>query len=101
MRRALPLCLIFALVPRASADTLDPAGVEFFEKKIRPVLVENCYACHSTQAKKQRGGLHLDTRDALRKGGDSGPGLVPGKPEQSLLLRALRHADESLKMPPD
>ena len=58
----------------ASAQKTDPAGVEFFEKKIRPVLVEHCYKCHSAEAKKAKGGLRLDSRANLLKGGDSGPG---------------------------
>src|SRR5205807_1381905 len=93
-----PLVLVLALAP-AGRLSADAAGVEFFEKKVRPVLVEHCYSCHSVQAKKKRGGLYLDTRVAFLKGGDSGPALVPGKPEQSLLVKALRHQGE-LKMPP-
>ena len=75
------------------------AGVEFFEKKIRPVLVETCYKCHST-GEKVKGGLLLDTREAMLKGGDSGPSIVPGDPEKSLLIKAIRYADENLQMPP-
>lgn len=74
-------------------------GLEFFERKIRPVLVEQCYSCHSAD-KKQRGGLVLDTREGLFKGGDTGPALVPGKPEDSLLIKALRYTDPGLRMPP-
>ncbi len=76
-----------------------PADVEFFERKIRPVLVSECYSCHSSGAKKVRGNLLLDSRAGLLKGGDSGPSIVPGKPEESLLLEALRH--EGLEMPPE
>jgi hypothetical protein len=91
------LCVpaILAVVPALRAA--DP-GVAFFEKKIRPVLVEHCYRCHST-AKKQRGGLALDSRDGLRKGGDRGPAIVPGKPKDSLLLQAVRYGEEP-RMPP-
>ena len=74
--------------------------VEFFEKKIRPVLAENCYSCHSTEAKKSRGGLRLDTREAILKGGDTGPALVAGDPKASLVLTALGYGDPDLKMPP-
>ncbi|MFO0875993.1 MAG: DUF1553 domain-containing protein [Gemmataceae bacterium] len=74
-------------------------GVEFFEKKVRPVLVEHCYKCHSTEHKKNRGGLQVDSRAALLKGGESGAALVPGKPEESLLIKALDHRGD-LKMPP-
>ena len=59
-------------------------GIAFFEQRIRPVLVEHCYACHSTEAKKLKGGLYLDSKAGWQKGGDSGdPALVPGKPEAS------------------
>lgn len=74
-------------------------GRELFEKHIRPVLVTHCYECHSATANELRGGLRLDTRDAMRAGGESGPAIVPGKPDESLLLAALRH--ESFEMPPD
>src|SRR5262245_29596005 len=94
----LPLLpLLTALAPAAPPGA---AGVEFFEKKVRPVLVEHCYSCHSAQAKKQRGGLLLDTREGLLKGGDRGPVVVQGKPDESLLIRAVRHADKALEMPP-
>src|SRR5262245_50204590 len=92
------LLLAPLLVPsRAAADD---AGVDFFERKIRPVLVEHCYQCHSQKAKKLRGGLLLDSREGLRKGGDSGPAIRPDRPERSLLLRAVRYTDEHLRMPP-
>jgi hypothetical protein len=95
-RRALSLIILIAMTPRAVADN----GIEFFEKKIRPVLVEHCYQCHSKDAKKQRGGLLLDSKTSMRKGGDTGPALVPGKPAASLLLKAVRHTHPDLKMPP-
>lgn len=77
-----------------------PEQLAFFESKVRPVLVESCYSCHSAKAEKVKGGLRLDTREAIRQGGDSGPALVPGDVKNSLLLKALRHEDESLRMPP-
>jgi hypothetical protein len=73
--------------------------MESFEK-VRPVLEQHCYRCHSTAAKKQRGGLLLDSRDGLRKGGDTGPAIVPGKPGESLLLKAVRQTGDVAKMPP-
>ncbi len=73
-------------------------GSDFFEKRIRPVLVERCYSCHSRQTGKERGGLLLDSRDALRRGGDNGPTIVPGKPAESLLIKAIKHTG-NLKMP--
>src|SRR5262245_59199156 len=96
--RAVVACLAgLSLVPRAPAS--DP-GTAFFEQKVRPVLVQHCYECHSAASKKQRGGLLLDTKDGLRKGGDSGPAVVPGKPAESLLLKAVRHTSTELRMPP-
>ena len=80
-------------------DKLDPKHVEFFEKRIRPVLAQNCYECHSS-ATKAKGGLALDTRDALRTGGDSGEAIVPGRPEESLLIKAIRRGNPKLQMPP-
>jgi hypothetical protein len=85
--------------PQEAGDR-ERAGVEFFEKRIRPILVERCYECHSPQAKKLKGNLLLDTRAGLLKGGDLGPSLVPGNPDQSLLVKAVRWIDEDLKMPP-
>jgi hypothetical protein len=78
----------------------DAAGAEFFETKIRPVLLERCYTCHSASAKKLRGGLRLDTRDGLRQGGDSGPAVIPTDPDKSLLIKAIRYSDPALQMPP-
>jgi hypothetical protein len=88
------------LLPLALASlNAQSAGEEFFEQKIRPVLAEKCYLCHSSQIKTPMGALLLDTRSGVRQGGASGPVIVPGKPEDSLLLRALRY-DSKLKMPP-
>jgi hypothetical protein len=87
------------LAMRATASSVpDAAGVQFFEQKIRPIIIQQCYACHSGGAKKLRGGLRLDNRTGLLKGGDSGPAVVPGKPSDSLLIQALRQ--EGLSMPP-
>ncbi|MBL9166149.1 MAG: PSD1 domain-containing protein [Verrucomicrobiales bacterium] len=73
---------------------------EFFERRIRPVLAEQCYACHSARAEKLKGNLFLDSRAGIIKGGDSGPVITPGEPEASLLLQAVRHTDPGLVMPP-
>jgi hypothetical protein len=91
-------CLIAWGVLVATSVADDAAGTAFFEQKIRPVLVKECYSCHSADAKKLRGGLRLDTRASVLAGGDSGPALVPGKPDESLLMEALRY--EGLEMPP-
>jgi hypothetical protein len=85
---------------RAAAPDLAPEHVEFFEAKIRPLLVEHCYSCHSTESGKSKGGLRLDTRDALRRGGETGPAIVPGDAAKSLLLEAVRHTSDDLQMPP-
>ena len=71
--------------------------VDFFEAKIRPLLAGKCFACH-TDAKL--GGLRLDSRDAIIRGGKTGPAIVPGKPDQSLLIQAVSRRHERLKMPP-
>src|SRR5258706_8905538 len=83
-----------------TSTTFSDEGLDFFEKKIRPVLVERCYECHSAESKKLKGGLRLDSRDGVSKGGDSGPAVIPGKPEKSLLIKAVRFTDEELQMPP-
>lgn len=104
MRHAALLLLSLAglLVPGpAPAAEPDAAGVEFFEKKVRPVLVEHCFRCHSAQGKKAKGGLTLDSREALLKGGDNGPALVPGQPEKSKLIEAVLYKNVDLQMPPN
>jgi hypothetical protein len=78
----------------------DPDGIEFFEKSIRPVLAERCYRCHGAVVEKPKGGLVLGTRQGMLKGGDSGPAIVPGDPDSSLLVQAIRYSDEALRMPP-
>src|SRR3954467_2543364 len=80
------------------ATTLDAEGQQFFEKQVRPLLIKRCYECHSSEAKVLKGGLQLDSRGGWMKGGDSGPAVVPGAPDESLLIEAIRY--ESLEMPP-
>jgi hypothetical protein len=93
------LASIFQLCPTLSrAD--DPKGLEFFEKNVRPVLATHCFSCHSADAKKLKGGLRLDSRDAVLKGGDNGPAVVPGDVEKSRLLDALGYENVELQMPP-
>src|SRR3954462_11232274 len=75
-------------------------SMEFFEAKIRPILVEHCYKCHSAESGKSKGSLMLDSRDALLKGGEAGPVIVAHDPEKSLLIEAVRYTDEDLQMPP-
>jgi cytochrome c553 len=88
-----------AVVPEADASTTAEQE-RFFEAKIRPILASQCAECHASTAKKIRAGLRLDSRDGMREGGDSGPVIVPGHPEQSLLMRAIGYRDQDLKMPP-
>src|SRR3954468_24688048 len=95
------LC-ISAVATGASAARAagDKDALDFFEKHVRPVLVERCYECHSDSAKKVKGKLRMDSREGLLKGGESGPAIVPGDPEKSLLIRAIRYSHEELQMPP-
>lgn len=97
------LCALLCIVLAADEPTgIAPPTVDqlrFFEASVRPVLVEHCQKCHGE--KKQWGGLRLDTREALLRGGDSGAAIVPGKPNESLLIRAVRHEDADFKMPKD
>jgi hypothetical protein len=90
----------FVAPPGLATAAIDPAQLEFFEQKIRPILVDNCYECHSLQSKKVKGGLLLDTREGLLKGGDTGPAIAPGDPDKSLLIKAVRYTDPDLQMPP-
>ena len=92
--------VILSALPTAFAADLTPAQTQFFENKIRPIFADNCYKCHSQSAEKVKGGLLLDTKDALLKGGETGPAVVPGDPEKSLLIKAVRYTDPDLQMPP-
>jgi hypothetical protein len=84
----------------ASLCAQTPAGTEFFEKEIRPVLAANCYGCHSSKSKMPMGGLVLDTKGGMKKGGNGGPILVAGDPSASRLLQALTYNQTELRMPP-
>ncbi len=87
--------------PAPTADRpLTPKEISFFEGKIRPVLVGQCYSCHSSAATKLRGDLLLDTSEGMLKGGENGPAIVPGDLDDSLLIRAIRQSDPDLSMPP-
>src|SRR6266404_4510077 len=103
LRTITALCLA-ALCLAANAPAIsqksDADGLDFFEKKIRPILVDNCYKCHSRDSEKIKGGLLLDTSEGLLKGGDTGPAIIAGDPEKSLLIKAVRYTDENLQMPP-
>jgi len=84
----------------ASVPAPSNEGNHFFETKIRPLLIERCYECHSATSKKIKGGLTVDSREQLLKGGESGPAIVPGNPEKSLLIQAVRYTNKDLQMPP-
>src|ERR1700732_4274497 len=85
----------------ASAQSPSPEAVEFFEKNVRPLLAERCYGCHSAKIDKPMGGLLLDSRAGMLRGGKSGiPAIVGGKPEESLLIAAVRRVNKDLQMPP-
>ncbi len=99
MNRAPTLLLPMLLATAAHAAQPTAQQVEFFEKRVRPVLAERCYECHSAE-KKQKGGLALDSREATLKGGDTGPALVAGNPDKSLLIEAVRYTNQDLQMPP-
>ena len=93
-------CLATAVFASAAPAKIDPEQLAFFEKKIRPVLAEHCYKCHSTQAEKLKGGLYVDSKEGLLKGGTSGPAIVPGKPEKSLLVKDIKSTNSDEMMPP-
>ncbi len=98
----LRLAILVTITPAVWGETPpqhNASAVEFFEKKVRPVLVSNCYTCHSANT-NSKGGLRVDDRDGLLQGGNSGPAVVPGNPEESLLLLAVRHDHGAPRMPP-
>ncbi|MEQ1853966.1 MAG: DUF1549 domain-containing protein, partial [Chthoniobacteraceae bacterium] len=99
-----PAGIFFAALPLLACGisvAAEPAeSAEFFEKRIRPVLSEQCYKCHSSTSEKLKGGLMLDSREAWLKGGDTGPAIAPGDPEKSLLVEAIRWKNTDMQMPP-
>src|SRR4051794_33100884 len=92
----LALCAILVCLPSIADD-----GTDYFETHIRPVLAANCYSCHSAELKSPLGGLYTDSKEGLLRGGKSGvPAVVPGKPDESLLIKAIEGSHKELKMPP-
>jgi len=88
------LWLLVRQVPLLTAQSED-ASIEFFESRIRPFLITDCQECHGP--KHQRGGLRVDSREALLRGGDSGPAVIPNKAQESRLLRAIQHLEPDCK----
>ena len=99
MRPLLHICCVGLTLAGALTAQQSAGGEEFFEKKIRPVLVSRCYMCHGAQAPQVQGALLLDTKQGMLTGGNAGPAIKPGDPDRSLLIQALRY-DGELKMPP-
>ena len=99
MSRSIALAVLLLVSPRAPAAD-KPAEIAYFEKHVRPLLIRRCYSCHSARSKPIRGELRLDTRRGWRTGGASGPAIRPGRPDDSLLIQAIRHGDDGPKMPP-
>src|SRR3989442_11335518 len=99
--RPVLLPILLACTAGGALDAVQPSAeqIDYFEKHIRPILADRCYECHSAE-KKQKGGLVLDTRESTLKGGDTGPALVAGDPEKSLLIEAVRYKNHDLQMPP-
>src|SRR5688572_24779166 len=99
--QTLTACVVGCWVVSALAAEPAPTkeGLEFFEKSIRPVLVERCYKCHS-EGEKVKGKLRLDSREGMLRGGENGPAIVPGDPAKSLLITAIKYSHEELQMPP-
>ncbi len=91
---------LWANTVEAASTNPSPEQVEFFETKIRPVFANECFKCHSEEAKKLKGELRLDTRAGMLKGGDTGAAVVPGEPDASLLIKAVRYKDQDTAMPP-
>lgn len=92
---------IIVLLCSFSTLALTKDEVDFFEKSIRPILVKECYKCHSTKENKAKGQLLLDNKETTLKGGETGPGIVPNDLEQSLVIKAIRYTDSNLQMPPN
>ena len=98
------LYIVATSLPRPlNAQELDTSSIEFFEAKVRPLLIAHCYECHSAEAataENLQGGLRLDNRAGVHQGGDSGAIIVAGKPDESALIKSVRYADKGLQMPP-
>ena len=101
----LSLAILLLAVARVEAETINnplptfnPEQIKFFESQIRPLLSEHCWECHGTD--QQKGGLLLSQRMSILAGGESGPAIVPGDPEKSLLIEGIRYRNSDFQMPP-
>src|SRR5437867_1417250 len=94
----LGLLVALGVCSSSGQDAKSKSDGEFFAKQVRPVLEANCFQCHSHAMKKAKGNLVVDARTSLVKGGDSGPAIVPGHPEKSLLIKAISYTDDELRM---
>ena len=92
--------ILFFVCSNAGAAEPTSADLEHFEKNVRPILIEQCFKCHSAESKNPKGGLRVDARAHLLAGGDSGPSIVPGSPEKSRLIEAVKYGNPDLLMPP-
>src|SRR3954451_1973115 len=101
LQRQIAVCHLLVAVTLLSGSVFAQSASTdtFFESKVRPLLVRDCYGCHGPNVKTAFGNLRLSSRENILKGGDSGPAVVPGKPDDSLLIRAVGYA-ETLRMPP-
>jgi hypothetical protein len=102
MKVSTPIALVVALHAgiASAAAPADDSQIAFFEKTIRPILINRCYECHSVESGKSKGGLLIDSRDALLKGGDNGPALVAGNPDKSRIIESVRYHNQDMQMPP-
>jgi hypothetical protein len=98
--RSIALTLTLCAGSVAMAAPADDAKIAFFEKNVRPILIKRCYECHSAESGKTKGGLSIDSREAILKGGDSGPALIAGNPEKSHIIESIRYQNQDLQMPP-
>src|SRR3954467_7978410 len=93
-------CLgLFVAMNCVGAAEPSAADLDHFEKSVRPILVEHCYKCHSAEAKNPKGSLRVDGRTHLMTGGDNGPAIVPGSPEKSRFIEAVKYENSDLLMP--
>ena len=98
----IPLSLLMIVILKSQElSAQDDPRASFFEKKIRPLLIEHCYGCHAQESEELGGNLRLDHRAGWERGGDLGPAVIPGKSDESLVIKAVRRGDDTLQMPPE